>query len=35
MKFCGKYSGKYNETVATSDVSPFTTPTKVTSNKGI
>ena len=34
MKFCGKYSGKYKKTVATSDVSPFTTPTKVTSSTG-
>jgi hypothetical protein len=34
MKFCGKYSGKYKKTVATSTVSPFTTPTAVTSSKG-
>jgi hypothetical protein len=34
MKFCGKYSGKYKKTVGTSTVSPFTSPTTVTSSKG-
>jgi hypothetical protein len=34
MKFCGKYCGKYNQTVATGPAGPFSTPTSVTSSKG-
>jgi hypothetical protein len=34
MKFCGKYCGKYNKTLATGPAGPFSTPTAVTSIKG-